>query len=174
MKADGGYVIWWPAHDCRVLCEGPVAQFPRWLFDELVTRIIRKSAAPNGEDATFIAGTETKPLPRDLYFQALKLVPLSASISRRDQRRICGWLSGVAYASEGSRNDWLFWAACRFAEFIAEGRLWPEIAEQLLFAAASDLARTDGQQSVLATIASGLRTGSASSVASSHFVEGAS
>jgi hypothetical protein len=74
---------------------------------------------------------------------------------------VCGWLSGVAHASEGSRNDWLFWAACRFGEFLAEGRLRREVAEQLLFAAANGLVRTDGQQSVLATIASGLRTGSA-------------
>src|SRR6516165_6590385 len=67
IKADGGYVIWWPEHGCRVLCEGPVAPFPRWLFDELVALAIRKSASANGQwgDATFIAGTETKPLPRD-------------------------------------------------------------------------------------------------------------
>jgi hypothetical protein len=169
IKADGGYVIWWPEHGCRVLCEGPVVPFPRWLFDEVVTRIIKRSAAPNGKwgDATLIAGNETKPLPRDLYLQAVKLVPLSTSISRRDQRRVCSWLSSVAHASEGSRNDWLFWAACRFGEFIAEGRLRIEVAEQLLFAAASDLVRTDGQQPVMATIASGLRT-SARSVASPH------
>jgi hypothetical protein len=173
IKADGGYVIWWPPHGCRVLCEGPVALFPRWLFDELVTLAIKKSAsAPNGKwgDATLIAGNETKPLPRDLYLQAIKLVPLSTSITRRDQRRVCGWLSGVAHATEGSRNDWLFWAACRFGGF--EGRVTKEVAEQLLFAAATvcGLVLDDGQQSVLATIASGLRTGSASSVASPHFL----
>jgi hypothetical protein len=28
IKADGGYIIWWPAHGGRVLCEGPVAEFP--------------------------------------------------------------------------------------------------------------------------------------------------
>jgi hypothetical protein len=168
--SDGHHVIWWPAHGYTVLREAPVAAFPRWLLDELVTRVSKRStSAPKPGGATLIAGT----IPRDLYLQAVKLVPLFTSISRRDQRRVCSWLSGVAHASEGSRNDWLFWAACRFGEFIAEGRLRSEVAEQLLFAAASDLARTDGQQSVLATIASGLRTGSASSVAFARFKEGA-
>jgi hypothetical protein len=169
IKADGTYVIWWAVNGCRVLCEGPVAEFPKWFADELVTRVI--STASNGRgDATFIAGAETtKSLPRNLYFQVLKLVPLSTSITRRTQRRVCGWLSGVVHATEGSRNDWVFWAACRFSEFVTEGRLRPEIAEQLLFAAATDLVEDDGAQSVRATIASGLRTGSAINVASPHF-----
>jgi hypothetical protein len=161
-------VVWWAAHGCRVLCEGPVAEFPRWLADEMVTRVIERAAsATNGRgDATLIAGAETtKPLPRDLYFQVLKLVPLSTSITRRTQRRVCGWLSGVVHATEGSRNDWVFWAACRFGEFIAVPHA---VAEQLLFAAASDLVQDDGAQSVRATIASGLRTGSAINVASPH------
>jgi hypothetical protein len=32
LKGDGGFVIWWPQHGCRVLCEGPVADFPSWLW----------------------------------------------------------------------------------------------------------------------------------------------
>jgi len=138
----------------------------------LVTRVIRKSASVLNEkwgDATLIAGTER--LPRDLYLQAHKLVPLSTLINRRDQRRVCGWLSVVVHGDKGSRNARLFWAACRFGEFIAEGRLRSEVAEQLLFAAAPpDLAKDDGDQSVVATIASGLRNGSTSGVASPHFV----
>lgn len=122
-------------------------------------------------DATLIAGAEPKPLPRDLYLQVLKLVPLSRSISRRDQRRVCGWLSGVVHAPEGSRNDWLFWAACRFGEFVPVSH---EVATPLLFSAAEvcGLVRDDGRQSVMATIRSGLQTGSASSVAAPHFVGG--
>lgn len=173
VKADGGYVIWWPSHGCRILCERPVAEFPRWLAEELVTRVIQEAASTRNEkwgDATLIAGA--KPLPRDLYSQVIKLVPLSTSMSRRDQRRVCSWLSEVVHAGKGFRNDWLFWAACRFGEFIAEGRLRREVAEQLLLAAASDLVedKDDGPHSVMATIRSGLRTGSASSVAAPHFV----
>ena len=174
IKADGGYVIWWPAHGGRVLCEGPVAPFPRSVADELATRIIERAAKEANKkwgDATLIAGAgaEAKPLPRDLYLQTLKLIPLSKSLTRHDQRRVCGWLSGVVYAPEGSRNDWLFWAACRFGEFVGEGRLLSNVAEQLLFAAANGLVEDDGRQSVMATIRSGLRSGSARSVASPHF-----
>jgi hypothetical protein len=142
------------------------------LLDELVTKVIKRSASGPRGGATLIAGAGTKSLPRNLYLQTLKLIPLSKSMSRRDQRRVCGILSGVAHAAEGSRNDWLFWAACRFGEFVAEGRLRSDVAEQLLFAAASGLAKSDGHQPVLATIASGLRTGSASSVAPAPFIDG--
>jgi hypothetical protein len=168
IKADGTYVIWWAAHGCRVLCEGPVAEFPRWLFDELATRIIERNAR-RGDATGATPLAKPKPLPRDFYFQVLKLLPLSPAITRQTQRRVCGWLSGVVHATEGSRNDWVFWAACRLGEL---GAVPPEIAEALLFAAANDLVQSDGEWSVRATIASGLRTGSASSVApvaSPHF-----
>jgi hypothetical protein len=164
-------VIWWPCHGYRVLCEGPVAEFPRWLLDELVVRVIKKSASGPRAGAPLLSILEPKRLPRDLYFQTLKLIPLSKSITHRDQRRVCGWLSVVVHAPNGTRNDRLFWAACRFGEFIAEGRLRPEVAGHLLFAAANGLVEDDGRQSVMATIASGLRTGSASNGAPARFVD---
>jgi hypothetical protein len=173
VKADGGYIIWWPERGCRVLCEGPVAEFPRWLAEELATRVIREAASTRNEKwgaATLLSGTETKPLPRDLYLQVLKLVPLSRSITRHDQRRVCGWLSRVVHAPEGSRNDLLFWAACRFGEFVAVPH---EVATPLLFSAANGLVEDDGRQSVLATIRSGLRNGSPRGVASPHLFDGA-
>jgi hypothetical protein len=170
--SDGRHVIWWPEHGYRVLCEGPVAVFPRWLLDELVTRVIRRAAlVPRGGAPLLI---EAKRLPRDLYFQTLKLIPPSNSIRPRDQRRVCGWLSLVVHAEKGTRNDRLFWAACRFGEF--EGRVTKDIAEQLLFAAACvcGLVQDDGQQSALATIASGLQTGAASNGAPPvDFIDGA-
>ena len=34
-RGEGGYVIWWPAAGCLVLCEGPAAPWPQWLFEAL-------------------------------------------------------------------------------------------------------------------------------------------
>jgi hypothetical protein len=31
VRADGGYVIWWPAAGLPVLCRGPLAPWPAWL-----------------------------------------------------------------------------------------------------------------------------------------------
>jgi hypothetical protein len=68
----------------------------------------------------------------------------------------------VENAPVGIRNDRLFWAACRFAEIVAEGRLQLAVAEHLLLSAAQvcGLIRDDGLAQARSTIASGLRTGS--------------
>src|SRR5262249_22616891 len=34
-RANGGYVIWWPAAGLPVLSDAPLAQWPAWLFDEI-------------------------------------------------------------------------------------------------------------------------------------------
>jgi hypothetical protein len=36
IRADGGYVIWWPAAGLPVLCDAPLAPFPEWLRAQLV------------------------------------------------------------------------------------------------------------------------------------------
>jgi putative DNA primase/helicase len=67
----------------------------------------------------------------------------------------------VEQAKPGTRNDRLYWAACRFGEIVAEGRLQPVVAEQILKSAAQlcGLVRDDGERAVAATILSGLRRG---------------
>jgi hypothetical protein len=167
VRAGGPHIVWWPAHGGRVLCEGPVAEFPRWVLDGLKPR----SGVNGGGPAPQMVGAETKRLPRDLYFQTIRLVPRSASMTLHDRRRVCGILSIVVHAIKGTRNDRLFWAACRFGEFVAEGRLQSKVAAELLLAAASGLVRDDGLQSVIDTIGSGLRTVSASGGAGPPFDE---
>ena len=67
----------------------------------------------------------------------------------------------VEMAPRSTRNDRLFWAACRFGEIVAEGLLNPPVAELVLTSAAhlNGLVRDDGLAQVRATIASGLTTG---------------
>jgi hypothetical protein len=80
----------------------------------------------------------------------------------RDLRKRTNFiLAIVEMAPRSTRNNKLFWAACRFSEIVAEGLLTPNVAERLLTNAANlnGLLRDDGPAQVRATIASGLRTG---------------
>jgi hypothetical protein len=149
--SDGRHVIWWPAHSGRVLCEGPVADFPRWLLDELVTRIIKCASTPNGNRGPGPPVVEPNHLPRDLYFRILTLVP-----RRHDQRRVRGILSVVVHAVEGTRNTRLNWAAYSMRELIEAGAITRASAETLLMQAAERYAASDGANAALATIQSGL------------------
>jgi hypothetical protein len=151
VKGDGGYVIWWPEHGCSVLCEGPVAEFPRWLFDELVTRIIKRSASIPRGNGPLMAVAGTNHLPRDLYFRILSLVP-----HRHYHRRVRGILSVVVYAVEGTRNTRLNWAAYSMRELIEAGVISRANAETLLMQAAEHYAAADGVNAAMATIRSGL------------------
>jgi Bifunctional DNA primase/polymerase, N-terminal len=38
VRADGGYIIWWPAAGEPMLCDAPLAPWPQWLLDELTPR----------------------------------------------------------------------------------------------------------------------------------------
>jgi Bifunctional DNA primase/polymerase, N-terminal len=150
VKADGGYVIWWPSHGCRILYEGPVAEFPRWLLDELVTRVIKRSATvPQRGDGPLVAGTNR--LPRNLYSHILQLVP-----RRHDQRRVRGILSVVVHTVEGPRNTRLNWAAYSMRELIEAGVMSRANAETLLMQATEHYAAADGVSAAMATIRSGL------------------
>jgi hypothetical protein len=149
--SDGHHVIWWPAHGYRVLCEGPVAEFPTWLLDELVTRVIKRSALVPRGDGPLVAGAGTNHLPRDLYFHILQLIP-----RRHDQRRVRGILSVVFHAVEGTRNTRLNWAAFSMRKLIKAGVMTRANAETLLLQAAEGYAASDGVSAALATIRSGL------------------
>jgi hypothetical protein len=47
-RGAGGYVIWWPAHGCRV-AEAPIAAWPEWLLKALLARPKRSErTAPSG------------------------------------------------------------------------------------------------------------------------------
>ena len=70
-------------------------------------------------------------------------------------------LREVERAQRGNRNNCLHWAACRFGNMIAEGKIAPEVAERLLILAAKGarLWREDGADACQRTIRSGLIAG---------------
>jgi hypothetical protein len=37
VRANGGYVVWWPAAGLRVLRPAPLADWPQWLLDQLMS-----------------------------------------------------------------------------------------------------------------------------------------
>ena len=106
----------------------------------------------NGKECTRF-GFEISPNPHREH-----LLPLEPT--RNIPRRVERILRVVETAPRGTRNDRLYWAACRFAEIVAEGKLKPNVAEQLLSSAAwlCGLTRDDGKRAVEATITSGLRS----------------
>jgi hypothetical protein len=146
IKADGGYIIWWPATLRRVLCDGPIAPFPAWVID------LSHVNGHDGEKCTRL-GSEISLNPHRGH--SFPLLP-----TKNLPRRVDRILRIVETAPRGTRNDRLFWASCRLAEIVAEGRLKPNVAAQLLSSAAwlCGLTRDDGERAVASTIASGLRS----------------
>jgi hypothetical protein len=47
-RGDGGYVIWWPAVGCPVLCDAPPAPWPQWLLEVLWPATASTAAAETG------------------------------------------------------------------------------------------------------------------------------
>jgi bifunctional DNA primase/polymerase-like protein len=111
-RGEGGYVIWWPAAGCPVVCDAPLAPWPQWL-----SRVLWPPPAVAPRPPIHDAKGPLSPALRDRL-----LSPLKRAVSR---------------TPEGQRHDVLFWAACRVGELITAGQIDSEWgAEQLARAAA--------------------------------------
>jgi hypothetical protein len=184
IKADGGYVVWYPASAGRVLCEGPVAEWPQWLLNlagnsssaafslaggELAgsspTPVTSQGMAAglpvssNGGGGPLVARAERR-LPKALYYKLVQLVPVGGNVTGHDQRRARGALSMLIEKCAGEgRNAALNWSAfVVFRELIAAGVVTRAAAESLLLDAAmlNGYVAKDGAVAALATIRSGL------------------
>jgi hypothetical protein len=138
--SDGRHVIWWPEHGYRVLCDGPVAVFPRWLLDEVVARVIKQSASSGAPVRPFMSG-----------LQATGSVVVRSKYLLLELER----------CPKGNRHKMLYWTACRFGNMIGEGKFKKaEVAEQLLVEAAKvNGIWNDDPDNCLTTIRDGLREG---------------
>ena len=134
-------MIWWPRAGLRVLSDAPVADWPGWLLE--------LARPPSGA-----------PAPLQIALNGLR-APRGVSATRNLRKRTEHILRLVERAEEGTRNNRLFWAACRFGEMVAEGVIRETVAVQLLESAATlcGLVADDGMSRVRATIASGLGVG---------------
>jgi Bifunctional DNA primase/polymerase, N-terminal len=151
----GRWAVWWPEHAGRVLCAGPVAALPGWLHEALVEPGRNGGAGLQKKEWPFpMAGAGE--IPKPLYFEVLRLVPLSNKVTRRHRRWIISILSKVTPLRKG-RNDALNVASFCFRDLIPE--VVPrEVAERLLFQAAQvcGYVAKDGAKAAMATIRSGL------------------
>jgi Bifunctional DNA primase/polymerase, N-terminal len=134
VRAQGGYIIWWPASGFSVV-DHPLADWPEWL---------------------------TPPEPPPLPARARPATHDEAALKEAEAatlRALRGAALRVERAKEGERNALCFWAACRAAEKLRDGPLPPFINKDWAFdllALAASRAGLPAREASL-TIASGLR-----------------
>jgi hypothetical protein len=159
VRADGGYVIWWPASGGRVLCEGPIAPWPASLDEALAEAEERRGrrTAEKPTDGTQMIWSPSQAdyeLPKRLYLKVLELMPGSRG---RNRRRVLGLLRTLVQKTE-NRNHALNTLGFSFRELISTGVIDRTAAESLLIEAATlnGYIAKDGLGAAIATIRSGL------------------
>jgi hypothetical protein len=133
VRADGGYVIWWPAAGLPVLADAGVQPWPEWL-------VIEPPPAP----------ALPPPSRRALAVRRHDLRPTL--------HRALGIVRTIALAPEGERNRILFWAACRARDMVVAGELDHAAGVQVLEALREGAARAGlPQREIDRTITSAMR-----------------
>ena len=110
VRAEGGYIIWWPASGLEFKDYPPdgLPQWPLWLLPSMMS----KPVAP------------PRPYPRRTF--EVKSM----------ERQIEGLIKTVANAAEGERNSITYWAACRAGELVATGQMGAGLAIEIIAEAA--------------------------------------
>jgi hypothetical protein len=141
-----GYEV--PQGECPVLpemfCRASIAEDTRTITHTHVPSVV-------------IVGA--KEIPKPLYNELLRLMPLSDKVTRHDHRRVRGILWIVTSKRQGEhRNEALLNASSIFRELIYTDVAPREVAERLLFLAAEacGYVAKDGAAQAMATIRSGL------------------
>jgi hypothetical protein len=162
VKADGGFIIWWPAQFYPVQ-EAPVADWPEWLLGMAMAamRPRDRAIAKNGGNGALgiwsISQADWK-VSESLYRKMTALIPRDTSL--HNWRRVRGLLRTLVQLNhEGDhRNQALNNIAFNFRELINSGVVTYSAAEQLLLEASrlNGYLAKDGIGEVMATIGSGL------------------
>jgi hypothetical protein len=106
IRAEGGYIIYWPAAGFPVLTDAPLADWPSWL------------AAPD----------ESPP--------ARSYKPSGPRPAEHIEAQLMALVRKVALAPQGQRNGLLWWASRKASVMIASGELSKPHAEGVLIEAA--------------------------------------
>ena len=154
VRADGGFVIWWPRQGLRVLSDAEIAEWPAWLL-ELAQGSVQVAAwLGDGDGVDVGMGEHTH-----AAISTSTRVSVEPTLNLRARCKVIQ--RKVEQAQVGERNLLLYWASCRFGEMIFEGVIKPEIATLLLESSAKicGLWRDDGAAQCRATIKSGIAAG---------------
>ena len=119
VRAEGGYVIYWPREGLPIE-DLPIVAWPEWLLKEAMGPAGSKGseAASKNSFSHVHGGVDTGG------------GPTTGAVGYR----LNGILRSVERAQKGERNRVLFWAACRYAEMIGRGEVAVGIARRLLIA----------------------------------------
>ena len=152
VRADGGFVIWWPRQGLRVLSDAEIAQWPAWLL-ELARGSVQVAAWQGGEDRVDVGMGERR------HAAISTSIRVEPTLNLRARCKVIQ--CKVEQAQVGERNRLLHWAACRFGEMIFEGVIKPDVVVLLLESSAKicGLWRDDGAAQCRATIKSGIAAG---------------
>jgi hypothetical protein len=106
VRADGGYIIWWPATGLEFQDYPPagLADWPLWLWPQLMS----------------------KPVPPPQPY------PRPAINTKSLDSHLRGLVKVVANAPAGERNCITYWAACRMRNLIADGVLSEALAIEII------------------------------------------
>src|SRR5215831_12509794 len=108
VRADGGFVIWWPRQKLSVLSDAEITEWPEWLL-ELARGSVQVAAWQSG-DVDGGMGERSHATTRTTPENTLNVAARCKVIQCK-----------VEQAQLGKRNLLLYWAACRFGEMIFEG-----------------------------------------------------
>ena len=131
-RGEGGYIIWWPAVDCPVASDAPIAPWPAWLLSDL--------------------------LPKPLVSSRAK-APVREISDTRIRRVLQRCVDRVSRATPGQRHYALRSASYAIGGLLGDG-LQKDEAVRALLQAAVDAGGSDvDERNALATITSGLEKG---------------
>jgi hypothetical protein len=158
VRAEGGYIVWWPASGCRVLCEGPVAPWPAKLdeaLEEAEERRRQRFKTISGHDAevgdqgfTPIPAAFPPPIAYEVNYAIVALSNACAEL------RSCP-------ADSHDRNRLLNALSFKLGRLVVRRWISRGLVEDCLLEAcgANGLLDEDGKKQCEDSIASGIRKG---------------
>jgi hypothetical protein len=146
----GRWAVWWPSHACPVLCEGPVAELPGWLYETLI-----RSETGRGKMGTTCNGVvPISPLPPTAHEINYAKKALGNAFL---ELRSCP----AGGPNKEGRNTKLNALAYSMGRLIARGWITRGRVESMLLKGADQcgLIADDGLRQCRATIDSGINAG---------------